>query len=119
MGTLISTICGFTYPLHYLPILRETWLVIIDENTILMAFVVTNVILNSIFSPIAPVGAMKEIMVAILVAHPGIFPIIILLTITILLPTQKQTQIQSETQLETFHWHLYRNTFIQLTLIRS
>ena len=43
----------------------------------LMDFVVTNVIMDSIFSPIVPIGAMEDIMVAIMVEHPVIIPILL------------------------------------------
>ena len=75
-----------TYPWQYLTLLRETCLVIMDDNTMLLAFVVMNAIPNSIFSPIAPIGAMEEIMVS----HPGLIPIPILLSIPIMIKNQIQ-----------------------------
>ena len=90
MGTELSVRCGILYPLHYLPLLREIWLVILDDNARLVAFVVTNVIRNSIFTPIAPVGKMEEIMVAgsLKTDHPGL--------IIISIPLQIQIQIKNQ-----------------------
>ena len=83
--TALSSRYGLTYPLHLIPLLRSTYLVILNNNTMLMDFVVTNVIMDSIFSPIVPIGAMEDIMVAIMVEHPVIIPI--------LLPTQIKVRI--------------------------
>ena len=94
MGTELSTRCGIPYPLHYLPLLRETWLVILNDNAILVAFVVMNVIPNSIFSQIAPISAMEEIMVA----HPGIIKI--LPPLPILLPTKIQIMVEGSLKTE-------------------
>ena len=143
IGTVLSARCGLTYPLYYLPLLRETCLVILDNNKIMVAFVVTNVILNSIFSQISPIGSMEEI----IMSHPGLIPI--LLPIPIMLPTQIQVtvsgylktdhpglipipilpptqiqiqiqiQIQTQVSLKTLHQHPYGSTFIHLASIRS
>ena len=92
MGTELSAICGIPYPLHYITLMRSTWMVILDNNVMLLAFFVTNVIPDSIFAPISPVGAMEEIMVAVYLKtyRPVLIPI------QILLPTQIQIQIQAQ-----------------------
>ena len=82
---------------------------VLDNNAILVAFVFTNVISNSIFAPIAPAGTMEDIMVA----HPGIVPL------PIILPTQGQTQIKTKNRLANLNQNPYRSTFIQMTRIRS
>ena len=89
------------------------------ENTMRMAFVITNVTPNSIFSPIEPVGAMEEIMVAIMVAHLGLTAIIILLLSPILLPNKIQIQTQTQILLETLHHNPSGSTFIQMNSISS
>ena len=50
----------------------------------LVVFVVTNIVPNSIFASINPVGTMEEI----IMAHPELIPITILLPIKILPPTK-------------------------------
>ena len=86
-------------------------MVILDDNTILEAFFVTNVISNPIFAPIAPVDTMEEIMVAGYpkTNHLGIIPII--------LPNQIQLKIQI--RLDTLHQYPYGSTFVQLIRISS
>ena len=54
----------------------------------LVAFFVMNVILNTIFSPIAPLGAMEEMMVAIMLTHPELNTFPIILPIPIILITE-------------------------------
>ena len=104
MGTMLSARCGLAYPLHCLPLLRATWLVIMDDNAMTVAFVITNVIPNSIFAPIVPVGATEDIMVAesLKTNHPGLIPIPIIIPIPILLliPTQIQIQIKIQYQIQ-------------------
>ena len=50
-------------------------------------------------------------------AHPGLIPIPILLSIKIILPTQ--IQIQIKIWLETFHQNPSGSILIELTIIRS
>ena len=90
-------------------------MVILYDNAMLVAFIVTNVIPNSIFAPIAPVRTMREIMMA----HPGLNLISIILTIPIVLPNQIQIKIKTQTQLETLQQHPYGSTFVQMTTISS
>ena len=63
---------------------------IIDNNAMLVAFVVTNLISNSIFDPISPISEMEEIIVAgsLKSDRPGLTTIPILLTVKILLLTK-------------------------------
>ena len=119
MGNASSAICKLPYPLHYLTLLRTNCMAILDDNTMLTAFVVTNVIPNSIFSLNAPVNKMEEIMVAIMVAHLGLTAIIILLLSPILLPNKIQIQTQTQILLETLQHNPSGSTFIQMNSIRS
>ena len=81
METVSFARCGLPYPIHRLPLLRATWMVILDDNPMLVAFVVMNAIPNSIFSLISPFNTIGEI----IVAHLGLIPIPILLSVSILL----------------------------------
>ena len=130
MGTALSAICGLTYPLHYPPLLRATWMVIMDDNAMLMAFISTDIITNSIFFPIAPVNAMEDTMVATIVAHPVLIPIEIAIAtaiaIPILLPIispipikiKIKIKIQTQIRLEILYQNPSGSTFIHLTRIR-
>ena len=121
IGTELPARCGLSYPLNCLLIPRATWLVILDDKEILFAFVATNVILDSIFALIATINAMEEIMVEIMVSHPGLITITIIfpIPIPILLPTQIQIQIQTQIRLKILHQHPSGSTLIHMNRINS
>ena len=121
MGTELSTRYGMPYLLNYLLMLRATWLVIPKKNAMLVAFIVTNVIQNSIFALIFPIYEMEKIMTKGSLKTNHLGPITI--PIPILLPTQTKIKIkikiQTQIRLETLHQHQSVSTFIHLTRISS